>query len=884
MKPIVKNILTHSGIVIIFFLFSILFFHQMFTSNKVLDQGDTSNWQGMVKEQKDFLKETGTYTNWNSSMFSGMPTYQITNKPQESIFRAKDALIFYHIGWAENVGVIFLYLIGFYICLVALGVNPWLSLIGAFAFGLGSYNIIIIGAGHISKAWALAMVAPIFSGIILTIKKKYVWGGILFTFALGFQIAFNHLQITYYTLLSVIILGIVYLIYAIKDKTLKDFGKAICILIIGTVFAVGGNARLLMMNMEYSKYTMRGGSEITVKPDYKDEEKEKDGLSIDYAFEWSYGIGETYTLLVPGSFGGGSHEQANKNGEYANYVNELIDNHPELSQKDKKEYKKYFIELAQLYWGDQQFTSGPVYFGAIIVFLFILGLFIVKGPERWWLLGITIMAIILSWGKNLMGINEFLFDHLPMYNKFRTPSMSLVIANVAMVMMAILALKNIFDMDADKRKQKIALYISTGITCGIILIVLTLKSSFSFEGANDEQIAAQLGENGKDLLIQERIDRFTSDSWRSIIFILLSAATLFFAISLRNKKKTMSFVATTAVIAALVITDLWMVDHRYLNNNNYRDKTKAEIAAEKKAKKDSNYKLTKDDILIEPTKEDILIDQYAEHLGDKDFRVMNMTTSTFNDSRTSAFHHSIGGYHGAKLRRYQDLIDFYMTQYNPNVDIANTRQDNNNMAKLNVSMPVLNMLNTRFIVLPFQHGPEVTYNPNALGSAWFVDGCQIVDDANAEILALKDFSPADTAIIDKRFTNYIDGKNLSRDPSATIEMEHQKPYNPDYLVYNTNSNKEQLAVFSEVYYEPDWKAYIDGQPAEYFRANYILRAMVIPAGKHKIEFINEAPMMKVWDTISIIFSILLAIAVAGALFLKYRKGKSDKVVAIDKAQ
>lgn len=829
MKPIVKNALTHTGIVIIFLLISILFFDKLVTTNKILNQGDDRNWQGMVKEQKDFLKETGTYTHWNSAMFSGMPTYQITNKPQDSIFRAKDILDLDWLGLSKNIGIIFLYLIGFYICLVALGVNPWLSLIGALAFGLGSYNIIIIEAGHLSKAWALAMVAPIFSGIILTLKKKYVWGGILFTFALGFQIGFNHLQITYYTLLSVIILGLVYLIYAIKDKTFKQFGTAICILVAGAIFAVGGNARLLMTSYEYSKYTMRGGSEITVTPESlsgdieHSQDKNKAGLNKDYAFAWSYGISETYTLLVPGSFGGGSNEPVDKSSET---------------------YKNFRIKNAPLYWGDQPFTSGPVYFGAIIVFLFILGLFVVKGPERWWLLGITIMAIILSWGKNLMGINGFLFDYLPGYNKFRTPSMSLVIANVAMVMMAILALKNIFDNEFDTKKLKIALYASTGITCGLILIVLIMSGSFSFAGAVDEQMAGQYGDGWpkiQEIFITDRQALFTADSWRSIILILLSAATLYFAISFKEKKQKVTFAVTTAIIALLVVFDLWSVDRRYLNDDSYMSKKEAQLT---------------------PTKDDNTIDQYAERFGDKDYRIMNLTTSTFNDAKSSAFHHSIGGYHGAKLRRYQDLIDFYMTR--------------------ELNMNVLNMLNTRYFIVPDQQGSSmVQRNPAALGSAWFVDGCQLVDDANAEILALNEFNPADTAIIDKRFASYVEGKDLSRDSTSVIEMTHQKPYNPDYLIYSTYTDKEQLAVFSEIYYAPDWKAYIDGQPAEYFRANYILRAMVIPAGQHKIEFTNEAPMIKVWDIVSIAFSVLLAILVAGAIYLKYKKEKSQKVA--DKA-
>ncbi len=832
MKPILKNTLFHIGAVIIFFIISILFFEKLVTSNKVLYQGDTRNWMGMAKEQKDFLKETGIYTHWNSAMFSGMPTYQITYKSQKTIFQAKSLFNLSWLGWSNDIGIIFLYLIGFYVAMVALGVNPWLSLIGAIAFGFGSYNIIIIEAGHITKAWAIAMMAPILSGILLTFKKKYVWGGILFTFALGFQILFNHLQITYYTLITTIVLGIVYLIYAIKEKTFKQFGIAICVLIIGAVFAVGGNARNLIVNYEYTKYTMRGGNELTVTPESLNGDesqsgnKNKQGLNKDYAFAWSYGIGETYTLLVPGSMGGGS--------------NEAVD-------KETQTYKNFRIKNAPLYWGDQPFTSGPVYFGAIIVFLFILGLFVVKGPERWWLTGATLIAIILSWGKNFMGVNGFLFDYLPLYNKFRVPSMSLVIANVTMVMMAVLALKNIFDKEnpTDKKKLTLSLYASTVITCGLILIVLLLSNTFSFLGAADAEMAVQYGDNWaqiRDIFVQDRQDLFTGDSWRSIIFILLTAVALFVAINFNGQKSKYINAGVIVVIGILIFADLWSVDRRYINDHNY---------------------ISKKELQLTPTEDDKTIDLYAEKFGDKDFRVMNLATNTFNDSRSAAFHHQIGGYHGAKLRRYQDLIDFYMSQ--------------------RLNMRILNMLNARYFITRGQDGRNVVQrNPEACGNAWFVNGCEIVDDANGEIIALNDFSPNDTAIINKEYAKFVEGKNLLRDSVSTIKMEHQTPYNPDYLVYNTNANKEQLAVFSEIYYEPDWRAYIDGKPAEYFRVNYVLRGMIIPAGKHKIEFINEAPMVEKLETVNIIFSVLFALTVAGSLFIyylrRYKKSQLPKSI------
>lgn len=754
-------------------------------------------------------------------MFSGMPSYQVTTPPSKSIFsKIENLLNLNYIGYGGNIGIIFLYLLGFYVALIAIGLSPWLSLLGALAFGLGSYNIIIIEAGHITKAYAMSMMAPILGGMLLILqRKKYLWGGILFALALGIQIACNHIQITYYTMLIGIILGLVYLVYAIKDKAFKPLLIGVAVMLVGVAFAIGVNARLLFINQEYVKYTMRGGSEITVTPEdlYKDGEPNSiaasDGLDIDYAYNWSYGKGETYTLLVPGAYGGGSGETVGTDSEF---------------------YKNFRQKQAPLYWGDQPFTSGPVYFGAIVIFLFVLGLFVVKGPERWWILIATILAILMSWGKNFMGFNSFLFEHLPLYNKFRTPSMSLVMANVTMVIMAVLALKTIFDKEnpVDKKKLNLGLYISTGITAGLILLMMALSGSFSFSGASDAQMAAQYGNQWdmiKDVLVKDRKALFMADSWRSLILILIAAVMLWLNINEKIKQSGIII----GVLACLVLFDLWGVDRRYLNDSNFVN--------EKKLK-------------IKPTQTDQILDQYAAQFKDEDYRVFDLSVNTFNDSYPSAFHHQIGGYSAAKLRRYQDLIDFYLSRH--------------------INTGVLNMLNTRYVVMPGQNGqPMVQRNPEALGNAWFVDQYQLVEDADAEILALNELNPADTAVIDKRFAAMVQGKNLERDSNSVILMEHQKPYNPDYVVYKTKTAKEQLALFSEVYYAPDWRAYIDGKPADYFRANYILRAMVIPAGEHKIEFRNEAPMMHKLDTVSLICSILFVLAAAGALAIYYRKPK-----------
>ena len=824
MKPVLKKTLIHCGIILFFFLIAAVYMSPTF-DGKVIQQGDTLKWQAMAKEQIDFHEKTGEHTIWNSSMFSGMPGYQITlGVNSHSLFtNVKNFLNLKFLGLSGDVGVIFLYLIGFYVCLLAIGINPWLSLLGALAFGLGSYNIIIIEAGHMTKAYAMAMMAPILGGMLLTFRRNYVWGGILFAVALCTQIAYNHIQITYYTMLICLILGIVYAIFAVKDKWFKSFLTSVGVLLIGAVFAVACNASNLFMNQEYAKYTMRGGSEITVTPEdlYKDSEPKSiaasNGLDLDYAFAWSYGKGETYTLLVPGAYGGGSGETVGTDSEF---------------------YKNFRQKQAPLYWGDQPFTSGPVYFGAIVIFLFVLGLFVVKGPERWWLLIATILAILMSWGKNFMGFNEFLFNNLPYYNKFRTPSMSLVIANVTMVLMAVLALKAIFDKEnpIDKKKLNLGLYISTGVTAGIILLMMVLSNNFSFSGASDVQMAAQYGNQWdmiKDVLVKDRKALFMTDSWRSLILILLSAVVLWLYI---NKKIKQSGIII-GVLACLVLFDLWSVDRRYLNDSNF--------VSEKRLK-------------LKPSQTDQTLDQYAAQFKDEDYRVFDLSVNTFNDSYPSAFHHQIGGYHAAKLRRYQDIIDFYLSRHiNPNV---------------------LNMLNARYVVVPGQGGQAmVQRNPDALGNAWFVDSYQLVEDPNAEILALNELNPADTVVIDKRFAEMVQGKNLERDSNSVIIMEHQKPYNPDYVVYKTKTSKDQLAVFSEVYYAPDWRAYIDGKPADYFRANYILRAMVVPAGEHTIEFKCEAPKLYKLIKVNLISGILFVLLVAGSLVLYYRKQKKDIV-------
>lgn len=835
-----KNIWIHVGIIALFFAVACAYFSPIL-SGQALPQGDIQKYECMAKAQKDYHNATGEYSTWAPSMFSGMPGYQITNSPQHSVFqplRRLSTLSF--VGWENTIGAFFLYLVGFYVALVALGISPLLALLGALAFGLGSYNIIIIEAGHISKAWALAMMVPVLAAMILTFRKKYVWGGILFTLALGLQITFNHIQITFYTAIGGVILGLVYFAFSVRRKELKPFLLGVAVLLVGVMLALACNVRHLFVNQEYMAYTMRGGKEITVTPKdlnpdapATDNGTSSKGLDINYAFSWSYGIGETYTLLVPGAMGGGSGERVDNDSEF---------------------YKNFRQNQAPLYWGDQPFTSGPVYFGAIVVFLFILGLFVVKGPDRWWIVIATLLAVLMSWGRNFMGLNEFLFNNLPLYNKFRTPSMSLTLANALMVLMGVLTLKRIVDAKQNGKSAaslNSALYTATGITVGILVIGIIVAGKLSYSGSADLQMESQYKDNPQLLqmlqsaLRQDRESLFLSDSWRSLLFVVLAAASLWLFINDKLKKSGI----VIATLAALTVIDLWGVDRRYLNTDSFADERKTRI---------------------NPEQYDLELDQQAVRFGDVNYRVMDLATDTYNDSKPSAFHNQIGGYSAAKLRRYQDLIDFYLNQ-NAVVGHYYASAKEGGMPSFD-NYAVLDMLNCRYMILPAQNGPQVMRRNSALGNVWFVREAQIVDDANAEILALNDFDPATTAIVNKEFADALNGWK-GDSTASSIEMVPESPVNPSHCIYNAHCEKDELAVFSEIYYAPDWKAYIDGKPAEYFRADYVLRAMVIPAGNHQIEFRNEAPTMHRLDNWTLIFSIFTVLVIAGALVLHYRKPK-----------
>lgn len=880
------NVFSHIAAIVIMLIIACVYFAPAL-SGDVIMQGDTQKAEAMAHQQHMVADSTGTVPNWNPSMFSGMPGYQTAVEAPKSVFTPlKSILIMRPLGFERNIGILWLYLIGFYVAMLAFGCNPWLSLLGAVAFGLGSYNIIIVEAGHITKAWAISMIAPMLAGMALCLRsiekrkteneelrkikwKQLIWGAILFTLATGLQITFNHIQITFYAALGGVIMGLTYLVYSIREKWFKQFLAIVGILLVGCLFAIGGNYRHLTVNQEYAKATMRGGSEITVTPESlgmentnRSEATKNGGLDINYAFSWSYGVGETYTILVPGAAGGGSGERVSDDSEWARRTGQT---------------------QAPLYWGDQPFTSGPVYFGAIVVFLFILGCIVVRGPERWWLIISTVIAIMLSWGYHFMPLNEFLFNHLPLYNKFRTPSMGLVLANTTMVIMAVLTLKAIFDAmkiskvvktengkkktavdvyDCTKRLNR-ALYWAGGIVSGIIIIgIIVAKSKLSFDGVGDEQYRTMLGEQWpmiQSLLHDERQALFMRDSWRSLAFVAMAFATLWLFINGKIKKSGIIVI----ILVVLTVIDLWGVDRRYLNDENFTEAKRVELRRDQK---------------------DLLIDNIAAMNGDKDYRLYDMSVNTFNDSRPSAFHNQIGGYSAAKLRRYQDLIDFYLGSHKI-YDYVNSSLQQTTVNPADGRMetskpyPVLDMLNGRYIVLSLQKNQlNLVRRSTALGNCWLVEEVNMVDDANAEILALNDFDPYKTAVVDKsKWADALEGYAPStRDSSETIALVHTYPQTPDHLTYKSHTKGNRIAVFSEIYYAPDWRVYIDGKPADYFRADYVLRAMVIPQGDHTIEFINEAPKLHKNDSITLVISLIMLVVMGGALFMVYRKPKEDK--------
>ena len=853
-----KKILPHIIAVVAFIVVSLVFFSPVMEGKKLF-QSDMAQFDGASKELHDYEKASGEGANWANAMFSGMPSYQIAFPQSNNIFNTiAPPLTLWNRSF--DAGIFFIMMLGFYVFMCSMGAKPLISAFSALIYALGSYNVIIITVGHITKAWAMAMIAPILAGMILVFKRKYISGIIIFTLSLGLQIYFNHIQITYYTLIAALILGMTYLIYAIKEKQIKNFALSCGALIIAAVIAVMPNSSHLAINAEYAKHTMRGGSELTIQANNQSNNNEK-GLTIDYAYAWSYGVGETLTMLIPDFRGGGSSD--NRWESLAeNRLQEIQSTQP--AQASHPQINQVINQYAgSTYWGEQPFTAGTVYFGAIVIFLSLLGFLLIKGAERWWLLFATIVSILMSWGSNFMILNEFLFNHLPLYNKFRTPSMILVIANVTLVITAFLGLKEFFNKEIDNNKKTTSLFISGGIVGGFCLLCALLPDLFaSFTSSQDSVFETMLGNSFIQALYEDRKSAFTSDALRSFIFIVIAFVSLF----LFAKDKLKKEIIVIVIIGIASVIDLWQVDKRYISNENYKKTYELEIQSTS---------------ALETIKADV------EAKNIKHYRVYNMAVNTFNDASTSFYVPSIGGYHGAKLQRYQDIISFHLT--NPNYvqkDLNDTSLLKTNQIRQffytyqqQIKCPnlqVLNMLDTKYFILPVgQEGGTAIENPEACGAAWFVENIKTVNTADEEILALNDFNPQHTAILNKEFASQLQNKDFSNaDQQATIALQESPNKNPDLKIYKTKSTTPQLCVFSEIYYKDGWKAYIDGKEAPILRANYVLRALEVPAGEHTIELRCEPDTLKTFNIINLIGSILIVVFLIGAIalpFIKKRK-------------
>jgi hypothetical protein len=804
-----KKFYWHFIAVGLFTLISVIYFSPIVFEGKGLGQHDTRTNYGNQQDGIDYKEETGENTAWFDRMFSGEPIARLNST---NIFGSIFSYVAFVLGdGARNIGALLWYMLGFYILMIALGCHPLTGILGSIAYGLASYNIIIIDAGHMNKVWVMDTMAPLLAGIVLCFRGKYLWGVFLTLLFAGINIAYNHQQITYYTLMIIAILSIVYFIYALKERTIKKYLMAVAMLIVVAGVSFLPSVGSWIPTYDYSKATMRGGAVLKDGPDGQKEQET--GLAIDYAFQWSSGGMENFTLMIPGLYGGSSNYTVNK---------------------DSETYKATRQQVMPMYWGNMPFTSGPTYVGAIICFLFILGLFVVKGPEKWWLLIATVLSILLGMGNNLMWFNEWMFNHFPLYNKFRVPSMALVIAGVTMPIMAALAVKEVLGTFAGKatpetvalrQEQLKNLYYAAGITGGVCLFFALFGSGiFSFNALGDERYPEWL----RTALMADRAALAKSDSWRSLVFILLSAGALWLYIRGKAKATTVGI-----VLALLVLMDMWGVDKRFLNENNFVSAKSVRTPV--------------------PSEADRLIMQDTTR-----YRVFNATVSTFNDGSTSNFHNSIGGYSATKLRRYQDIIDFHFA--NP------TR---------GINVKVLNMLNAKYFIAPDGNGqPQVQQNVSALGNAWFADTLMFVDSPDEEIRALYDVNPAHTAIVDASLWKETIGDFPAAVPHNDSAVINLTKHNLSNITYESNSDIARIAVFSEVFYKT-WKAYIDGEEVPVFQTDYIMRGVIVPAGKHVIEFKCRYELGEKAAAFSLYASIFVGLALLGLVVALIRKKRKQ---------
>ena len=815
-------------VVVMFVVISFAYFFPADIEGRVLYRHDASAGRGAGQEAYEYLQRTGERTRWTNALFGGMPTYQLSPS-YNSTELLTDATTVYHLGLPENVWYVFVYLLGFYILLRAFDFRQYLAALGAIVWAFSSYFFIIIAAGHIWKVMALAYLPPMIAGVVLAFRGKYLWGLVVTAIFAAFEVLANHVQMTYYYLFIILGIVIAFCIEGLRKKQYQHLAKAVAACLAAAAIAVCLNLSNLYHTWQYGQESMRGKSELVKQ---NAENQTNSGLDRDYITQWSYGVDETWTLLIPNAKGGSHHIH-------------LAD--------EKKAMEKCDPELAQyvgqwyLYWGDQPFTAGPVYVGAFVLMLFILGIFVVKGPMKWALLVVTILSILLSWGRNFMPFTDFFIDYVPMYAKFRTVSSILVIAEFTIPLLAMLALKEWLNPNRETiRLKKWPLWVAYGLTAGLAALFALMPSAFfDFTSANDvAQLKGMLPDEYLAPFLENvakvRQAVFTADCWRTVLVVSIGMAVL-----LLYRYRKLQATWTVALLTLLCLIDMWQVNKRYLNDSMFVSKTVREEPMPKSSAIDH-----------------ILQDQTP------DFRVLNLASDTFNENETSFYVKSIGGYHAAKLRRYQELADACIR---PEINklghaISEAAGD---MTKINGDSlyPVLNMLNTKYFILPLQGGQTVPLeNPYSYGNAWFVDRIHYVDNANEELEQTGRLPLRHEAVADKKFREQL-GNAVEQDTLSVVRL---TAYEPNKLTYEVNSDKGGIVVFSEIYY-PGWTATVDGEEVELGRVNYVLRALQVKPGKHEVVLSFFPKSIDRTETIAYIaYGVLLLIMIVG-LWQGYRR-------------
>ncbi|MDX9727671.1 MAG: YfhO family protein [Bacteroidales bacterium] len=812
-----KSALPHLVAVLLFTVVSFAYFYPVMEGRKI-NAHDAKVWQGSSKEINDYRDKYGKEPLWTNSMFSGMPAYTISVLYPGNLFKFFDNILKLY---RTPVAALFLSMLGFYIMLLFFRVNPWLAMAGAIAYGFSSYLFVSLSAGHNTKAYAMAYMAPVIGSVVYSFRRNLLAGASLFALFLSMQIMANHVQITYYTGMIVLVFGIFELIHAIKSKKIPSFLKTLGVLVGAALLAFSVNFASLYSTWEYSKESTRGKSELS-----KAGGANEKGLDPEYITQWSYGIGESLTFLIP-NLKGGATAPFDSNSET---VKALRKNN--MGQVQGQLFR---------YWGKQPSTSGPVYFGAVVLFLFVLGLLIIKGREKWWILTATVLSLLLSWGKNLMPLTSLFIDFFPGYDKFRAVSMILVMAGVLVPLLGVLALKEISEGTVNREKAARSVILAALITGGLAFIFLLIPGLAGSFLRPDESSLPESAAWIKEAMAADRKAMLRADALRSVIFIAGGAALIWFYLKNRIKPAY-----ALLGLTALFLVDQVPVDTRYLGSSNFETKRAA-----------SNS--------FAPSVAD------KEILADEgEFRVLNLTVSVFNDASTSYHHQSIGGYSGAKMKRYQELIETSLTD-DINSLITSLRSASSMEEAEGVlgSLGTLNMLNTRYIIL--DPGSSPLLNRYAAGNAWLVNRVTLVENADAELEAVKSINPLQVAVVDRLFAEQVPVSEMQATPGDTIYL---STYEPNLLTYKAELSSERVALFSEIYYKYGWKASIDGNPAEHFKANYVLRGMTLPAGSHTVTFSFEPQSYKTGNKVSLAGSfLLLALLVVSALpYLKPRRG------------